>query len=644
MAILENNPYQSATNWSYYSHQGYKYNNNSGQSYGDTWNDAGDIIGVAFDADNGAIWFSKNGTWQNSATASEIAAGTTTNAAYTGLTDSEGYVCVWWRTGGTNAEELDLNFGQNPSFNGELTGGDIGTNTDSNSVGLFKYPPPNDFLSLCTKNLASPSIGPQADSIASEHFGITLYSGTLSSSGVANITHGLDFTPDWIWHTGRSANGQNILRDSTRNGNFVLRSEGTSAQEDKTSNGDITTLATSTTFSTNYTDGLNVNGNTFLAWCWKAGGATPTQTYKVVVDVDSGQNKYRFRNSANSATFATYAPTIELQEGGTYVFDWSDDGTNGAVSAQGHPIRFSTTSNGTHGGGTEYTTGVVKDDSAYTTTITVAAGAPTLYYYCQFHSGMGGQVNTNSTFGSSNFDGTLQSLVTANTTAKFSIVQYSGNLSSSGTASVGHGLSSRPSAIIYKSLNATGSDSGDWAVWHDSLDTDNYKLEFDAGTQSNISGNGDMASLFTTATFGTSYTVGMNVNSNNYIAYCFSNVEQYLNCGRFEGNSNADGTFVFCGFRPKLIIIKGLDQSSDWAFYDDQRLGFNVDNNIKRAATTGKEQTDDDIDILSNGFKLRRNSPNFNQSSLIFYSDCGTTSKVQQREVGGLLCGNITTQ
>ena len=78
--------------------------------------------------------------------------------------------------------------------------------------------------------------------------------------------------------------------------------------------------------------------------------------------------------------------TLTLSEGQTYVFNWS--------AATSHPLRFSTTSDGTHGGGSEYTTGVVKDDSAYTTQITVANSAPTLYYYCQYHSGMGGQINT----------------------------------------------------------------------------------------------------------------------------------------------------------------------------------------------------------------------------------------------------------
>ena len=615
---LENNPYQSATNWSYYSHQGYKYNNNSGQSYGDTWNDAGDIIGVAFDADNGAIWFSKNGTWQNSATASEIAAGTTTNAAYTGLTDSEGYVCVWWRTGGNNAEELDLNFGQNPSFNGELTGGDVGTNTDSNSVGLFKYPPPNDFLSLCTKNLASPSIGPQADSLATDHFNTLTYTGNTGTLEV----DGLNFRPDFLWikRTDASQNFSNGLLNSVRGNTKGVYSNRTTSEFTSTGTNDLQSFDDDgfTVGQSNQFSG-NDNGGTFAAWSWKAGGTAPTKTYRVVVDVDSGQNKYRFRNSTNSATFATYAPTIELQEGGTYVFDWSDDGTNGAVSAQGHPIRFSTTSNGTHGGGTEYTTGVVKDDSAYTTTITVAAGAPTLYYYCQYHSGMGGQVNTNSTFGSTNFNGTLLSVESVNETAGFSILTYSGSLSSSGTASVGHDLGAKPSAIISKSLDNSGADSGEWIIWHDSLPTDNYVLRFDTAAESNKSGNGDMASLFTATTFGTNYTVGSNVTGNNYIAYLFREIPQYSKFGQFTGNSSSDGTFVYTNFRVAFLLVKSTVTGSSWLLYDNKRNGFNVQNRGSYAAGASGQASDDDVDLLSNGFKWRRSSPNFNQSSYSEY-------------------------
>ena len=97
-----------------------------------------------------------------------------------------------------------------------------------------------------------------------------------------------------------------------------------------------------------------------------------------------GGNKYYFDG--------TEAPTVNLSEGSTYLFDQSHS------SNSGHPLRFSTTSDGTHNSGVEYTTGVTTSGTpgnagAYTQ-IVVASGAPTLYYYCTNHSGMGGQVNT----------------------------------------------------------------------------------------------------------------------------------------------------------------------------------------------------------------------------------------------------------
>jgi len=109
-------------------------------------------------------------------------------------------------------------------------------------------------------------------------------------------------------------------------------------------------------------------------------------TYTVTVASDGYGNKYYIAGLSGAA------PTLTLNEGSTYRFDQSDN-TN-----SGHPLRFSTTSNGTHGGGSEYTTGVttngVPGNAGAYTQITVASGAPTLYYYCTQHSGMGGTANT----------------------------------------------------------------------------------------------------------------------------------------------------------------------------------------------------------------------------------------------------------
>ena len=123
-----------------------------------------------------------------------------------------------------------------------------------------------------------------------------------------------------------------------------------------------------------------------------ASGDTLSKTYAVTVVSSSGGNKYRFDGSDANAV------TLELSEGGTFRFDKGD------ASNSGHPFKFSITSDGTHGGGVAYTTGVTVvgtpgSAGAYTE-ITVAASAPTLHYYCAVHSGMGGQVNTPTDTGS----------------------------------------------------------------------------------------------------------------------------------------------------------------------------------------------------------------------------------------------------
>jgi len=115
--------------------------------------------------------------------------------------------------------------------------------------------------------------------------------------------------------------------------------------------------------------------------------ANPTTTnYVVTIQNVYGVNKY-FIDGVET-------PNLVLQGGNTYIFDWS--------AATGHPFKFSETSDGTHGGGTEYTTGVTVDTAAYKTTIIVSNSAPDLFYYCPNHSGMGGSISTPT--GSSSLD------------------------------------------------------------------------------------------------------------------------------------------------------------------------------------------------------------------------------------------------
>ena len=440
-----------------------------------------------------------------------------------------------------------------------------------------------------------------------EYFNTVLWTGDASSD---KSISGVGFQPDWVWAKNRSDSNDHQMIDSSRGAGKILRPNNNGAELTRSSDvgaGGLQNFESdgfdvhSTTNNTN----LNDNGELNVGWCWLAGGTTPTKTYKVVVVSDSG-NKYRFRNSADSATFAQSAVTLDLQEGGTYVFDWSDS------TAQGHPIRFSTTSDGTHGGGSEYTTGVVKDDSAYKTTITVASSAPTLYYYCSNHSGMGGQVNTNTEHGQTNFDGSNLSVVQTNSTAGFSIVKRVGT--GSAGATYGHGLGSEPDVIINK-----GRNTNEWYSYFKSISAGTHWISLES-TGAKV----DDANMWndTNAT-STIFTVGNSGGSNgssvNYIAYCFNEVKGYSKFGKFRGNANADGAFIYTGFKPAWLMIKNTGASGTgyhWYIWDNKRDTINVMDNTLHADESNAENTfDQDIDFLSNGFKIRGSGVGMNPNS-----------------------------
>jgi hypothetical protein len=216
--------------------------------------------------------------------------------------------------------------------------------------------------------------------------------------------------------------------------------------------------------------------------------------------------------------------------------------------------------------------------------------------------------------GVSNTDGTITSTVSANTDAGFSIVTYTGT-GSAGT--VGHGLGAVPAMIITK--NRSGST--DWTVWHQSNSGFAsstgyiYLNKTDAAGTTQVFYNG---LAMTSSSYGIDVNSGgsayINQSGQTYVAYCFAAIPGYSAFGSYTGNNATDGTFVFTGFRPAFLLIKSTSSGTDWCIYDNKRLGYNVDNNLQRNVLA-VEQTDDDIDLLSNGFKFRRASPNFNGSS-----------------------------
>ena len=555
------------------------------------------IVGFALDVDAGTLKF----YWNNSLvrTDSTLTAGDEFFAFNVGT-----------NSGGNLWNYNYFNFGQDSSFSGTQT---AQGNKDANGNGDFYYSPPSSHLALCTSNLPEPTISPNSSNgTADEFFNTVLYTGNESTQSIT----GVGFRPDWLWIKQRSTEAQHhVFNDSNRGVAQHIYSNLTNAE--------ATASASVSSFdSDGWSMGANLQINrssrTYVAWNWKAGGATPTKTYKVVVVSDSG-NKYRFRNSADSATFAQSAVTLDLQEGGTYTFDWSDS------TAQGHPIRFSLTSDGTHGGGSEYTTGVVKDDSAYTTTITVASGVATLYYYCQNHSGMGGQINTNTTFGSTNFDGSILSVSNVNTTSSFSIITYTGNATAGAT--VGHGLGVKPAFMIFKSRSSVGS----WYVYHEDLTADNsIYLNLTNGSTDQLDSYNDTEPTSSIITFGNGS--GTNPNSNTMVGYIFSEVEGFSKFGVYTGNGSADGTFVYTGFRPAWLMIKRTNTTGNWIILDATRSAFNVvDDYFSANATSLEASAYYENDFLSNGFKARRadsyGDTNANGSTYIYMAFAETPFK-----------------
>ena len=204
-----------------------------------------------------------------------------------------------------------------------------------------------------------------------------------------------------------------------------------------------------------------------------------------------------------------------------------------------------------------------------------------------------------------NDEGSIDSEVSAHTTAGFSIVKWTGTGSD---VTVGHGLSQTPELLINKSLN-NGSTYQGWAVqsllWSSVSDTNLLYLNQDTASSddTNVFSAALSASVFSPQ--GGAWT-GIGVSGIDYIAYCFHSVEGYSKVGTYEGNGNADGAFIYTGFRPEFVMTKSADSSSDWQMFDNKRVGYNVDNYDLEANDSAIEDTSTEfIDIVSNGFKNR---------------------------------------
>lgn len=238
-----------------------------------------------------------------------------------------------------------------------------------------------------------------------------------------------------------------------------------------------------------------------------------------------------------------------------------------------------------------------------------------------------GQVNTGTLVAwnwkaggstSANTAGDINSTVSVNNDAGFSIVTYTGNRTGAGVSTVGHGLSVAPKLVITKSRsNATS-----WWIQHPSTSTASKLLRFDTTAETDKSGNGTL-SRPTSTVFGTNWTDGIGTNGHTMVAYCFAEVEGFSKFGKYEANNSTNGPFINTGFTPAWVMYKYIDGAGEWWWIlDSTRDTINLTTEVLYANATSAESSigsSGGVDFLSNGFKIRATNGGLNSANTYVY-------------------------
>jgi hypothetical protein len=280
--VLANYPGQDAVDYSYHS-DGSKYSNNSGSSYGATFT-TNDIIGVAFDADNGTLTFYKNNSSQGQ--------------AYSGLTSGP-YFPMVGDPSSTPDISATVNFGARS----------------------FAYTAPSGFKALCSANLPAPAVV-KSNTV----FDVKLYTGNGSTQTIS----GLGFSPDFVWIKNRSAGDYHRLNDIIRGANRHLFSNTTDAEVVNDANGYLSAF-TSDGFSLTSGTGVNASGNSYAAWCWDAGSSTVTNTQgsissQVRANATAGFSIVTYTGTGANATVGHglgVAPSMVIVKSRNAANDWA---------------------------------------------------------------------------------------------------------------------------------------------------------------------------------------------------------------------------------------------------------------------------------------------------------------------------------
>ena len=440
------------------------------------------VVGIAVDMDNKKIWYSDfSGNWFNSGVPA-----TNTNAAFdfSSVSAADGAVPYFFcGTGG--GDSIFVNFGQDPHFGGNQTGNEVGSYTDKNGNGLFKYQPPQHFLALCAKNLPQTVAPEETVPILNpdQHFKTVIYTG--DDTEYRKIS--LKFKPDFLWFKRRNGTQGNVLSDTVRGIEKHLVSNSTDAESSPGYPYVSSVLDDGFLLRGGTNSGGNISGRNMVAWCWKAGGASVT-----------------------------------------------------------------------------------------------------------------------------NSDGSVDSQVSANPAAGFSIVTYSG----SGNRTIGHGLNRAPEMIIMKGRNVTDQ----WTVGHRFLNGGSNAWNYGTPLQSTTNIQTNSTFWNNTAPTDTVFSRGSWNAGYNMISYCWHSVEGYSKFGTYNGNGNANGPFVFCGFRPAFVLTKMVDtMGENWTISDSSRSTYNpVDLFLRADENTADTSGAATMDFCATGFKLRNTDSKTNRSGARF--------------------------
>ena len=226
-----------------------------------------------------------------------------------------------------------------------------------------------------------------------------------------------------------------------------------------------------------------------------------------------------------------------------------------------------------------------------------------------------------SVSGDTTGSGTLKTYTgSVNTDAGFSITSFTGNGTIGHT--IPHSLNAIPSMFIIKKYGGSGdSTARDWDVYHQSLG--NTKVIFLNTTAANSTSSeywNDTTPTSSVITLGANDQI--NGNNNTYICYAFAEKQGYSKFGSYVGNGNADGTFVYTGFKPAFVMVKNTGVSEQWSMHDLKRNDAVIPNYARLTADDNQAEATNTtfakVEILSNGFKLGNSADVINDSGVEF--------------------------